>query len=93
MKSLSHVRPSATPWTAAHQTPRSMGVSRQEYWSGLLLPSTVLGQVSSKTNSETDDCLKEFYLRVSSGTALEMNDGISDLFYLSLSKMLLLFSH
>ena len=28
-----------TPWTAAHQAPPSMGVSRQEYWSGLPLPS------------------------------------------------------
>ena len=32
-KSLSRVRPSATPWTAAHQAPPSMGFSRQEYWS------------------------------------------------------------
>ena len=30
---------SATPWTAASQTPLSMGFSRQEYWSGLPLPS------------------------------------------------------
>ena len=29
----------ATPWTAAHQAPPSMGFSRQEYWSGLPLPS------------------------------------------------------
>ena len=27
----------ATPWTAAHQAPLSMGFSRQEYWSGLPL--------------------------------------------------------
>ena len=27
------------PWTAAHQTPLSMGFSRQEYWSGMPLPS------------------------------------------------------
>ena len=27
------------PWTAAHQVPPSMGFSRQEYWSGLPLPS------------------------------------------------------
>ena len=27
------------PWTAAHQTPPSMGFSRQEYWSGVPLPS------------------------------------------------------
>ena len=29
----------ATPWTAAYQAPPSMGVSRQEYWSRLPLPS------------------------------------------------------
>ena len=29
----------ATPWTAAHQAPPSMGFSRQEYWSGLPFPS------------------------------------------------------
>ena len=39
VKPLSHVRPSATPWTAAHQAPPSMGFSRQEYWSGAPLPS------------------------------------------------------
>ena len=30
----------ATPWTAAHQAPRSMGFSRQEYWSGVPLDYT-----------------------------------------------------
>ena len=39
MKSLSHARLSATPWTAAYQVPPSMGFSRQEYWSGVPLPS------------------------------------------------------
>ena len=39
MKSLSHVRLLATPWTAAHQAPPSTGFSRQEYWSGVPLPS------------------------------------------------------
>ena len=29
-----------TPWTIAQQTPLSMGFPRQEYWSGLLFPST-----------------------------------------------------
>ena len=28
-----------TPWTAAYQAPQLMGISRQEYWSGLPLPS------------------------------------------------------
>ena len=39
VKSFSRVQPSATPWTAAFQAPPSMGFSRQEYWSGLPLPS------------------------------------------------------
>ena len=38
VKSLSCVRLLATPWTAAHQAPPSMGFSRQEYWSGVPLP-------------------------------------------------------
>ena len=38
-KSLSGVRLLATPWTAAYQAPLSMGFSRQEYWSGVPLPS------------------------------------------------------
>ena len=29
----------ATPWTAAYQAPPPMGFSRQEYWSGVPLPS------------------------------------------------------
>ena len=41
VKSLSHVRLLATPWTAAYQAPQSMGFSRQEYWSGLPLPSPI----------------------------------------------------
>ena len=36
---LSRVWHSETPWTAAHQTPLSMGFPRQEYWSGLPCPS------------------------------------------------------
>ena len=39
VKSLSRVRLLATPWTAAHQAPPSMGFARQEYWSGVPSPS------------------------------------------------------
>ena len=39
VKSLSRARLLVTPWTAAYQVPPSMGFSRQEYWSGLSLPS------------------------------------------------------
>ena len=40
VKSLSRVQLLATPWTAAHQAPLSMGFSRQEYWSGVPLLGT-----------------------------------------------------
>ena len=39
VKSLSRVRLLATPWTAAYQASPSMGFSRQQYWSGVPLPS------------------------------------------------------
>ena len=39
VKSLSCVQLLAIPWTAASQAPLSMGFSRQEYWSGVPLPS------------------------------------------------------
>ena len=42
VKSLSSVRLLATPWTAAYHAPLSMGFSRQEYWSGVPLPSPIL---------------------------------------------------
>ena len=39
VKSLSRVWLFATTWTAAYQAPPSVGFSRQEYWSGVPLPS------------------------------------------------------
>ena len=39
VKSLSRIQLLATPWTAAYQAPPSMGFFRQEYWSGVPLPS------------------------------------------------------
>ena len=44
VKSLSRVQLLATPWTAAYQAPPSTGFSRQEYWSGVLLPSPKVAQ-------------------------------------------------
>ena len=46
VKSLSRVRLLATPWTAAYQAPPSMGFSRQEYWSGVPLPSPYMQSTS-----------------------------------------------
>ena len=42
VKSFSRVPLLATPWTAAYQAPPSMGFSRQEYWSGVPLPSPLM---------------------------------------------------
>ena len=41
VKSISRVGLLATPWSAAYQAPLPMGFSRQEYWSGLPLPSPI----------------------------------------------------
>ena len=53
LKSLSRIRLVATPWTAAHQAPPSIGFSRQEYLSGVPLPFPV--GASSPGISVTDD--------------------------------------
>ena len=42
VKSLGCVRLLATSWTTAQQVPLSMGFSRQEYWSGVPLPSLIM---------------------------------------------------
>ena len=42
VKLLSRVQLFTTPWTAAYQAPPSMGCSKQEYWSGLPLPSPII---------------------------------------------------
>ena len=47
VKSLSRVRLSATPWTAAHQAPLSMGLSRQEGGSCLIPPGYLFTALSN----------------------------------------------
>ena len=54
VKSLSHVRPFMTAWTAADQAPLAMGFSRQEYWSGVPLPSPKVKQESEKAGLALD---------------------------------------
>ena len=51
MKSLSRVQLLATPWTAAYQVPPSVGFSRQEYWSGVSLPSPGVGCGRAQTSA------------------------------------------
>ena len=47
---LSRVWPLATPWTAAYQAPPSLWFPRQEYWSGVPLPSPYILLRPSKNN-------------------------------------------
>ena len=55
---LSRVRLLVTPRTAAYQAPPSMGFSRQEYWSGMPLPSPclVIRQFSLQFSKESPHC-------------------------------------
>ena len=64
VKSLSHVQLLATPWIAAYQAPPSIGFSRQEYWSGVPLPSPGRGQSFVHFTSWS---YYHFYLRMKTG--------------------------
>ena len=60
VKSLSRVQLFTNPWTAAHQALPSMGFSRQEYWSGVPLPSPVIGiDLQEKKKKKTVSKLQE----------------------------------
>ena len=48
---FSHVQLCATPQTAAHEAPPSLGFSRQEHWSGLPFPSPMRGSESEVAQS------------------------------------------
>ena len=78
VKSLSHVWLFATPWTAAYQAPLSMGFSRQEYWSGVPLPSPIISIRVNKIICE---------LRLAKCAFIPRPDNIVDNIILSLMKM------
>ena len=52
VNSLSHVQLFVTPWTLAYQASQSVGFSRQQYWSGVPLPSPSIALVSTKYQHE-----------------------------------------
>ena len=52
VKSLSRVRVFAIPWTVVYQASLSMGFSRQEYWSGVPLPSPTMEYYSAIKRNE-----------------------------------------
>ena len=55
VKSLSPLRLWATPWTTAYRAPPSMGFSRQEYWSGMPLPSPTFHNTPTQKRMENND--------------------------------------
>ena len=63
VKSFSCVRLLATPWTAAYQSPPSMGFSRQEYWSGVPLPSLLnwVGEYKLWAGNNCRNSMKYFF--------------------------------
>ena len=63
VKSFSRVRLVATPWTAALQAPPSMGFSRQEYWSGVPLPSPLTFLWVGKILTPISNCFSPVWLR------------------------------
>ena len=77
VKSLSHARLLATPWTRAYQAPLSMEFSRQEYWSGVPLPSPefpILCPFYYITLSVTRGCFKLVMLNLISWLRLCLPD-------------------
>ena len=74
VKSLSRVQLLATPWTAAHQAPPSMGFSRLEYWSGVPLPSPT---------SLYNDMVINLVLHAHVISNTKCNQGTSDLIFFS----------
>ena len=66
VKSLSPVWLPATPWTAAYQAPPSMGFSRQEYWSGVPLPSNtkLAAYISERTSYSRSPSFRFFCVSV-----------------------------
>ena len=62
VNSLSRVRLITTPWTAAYQAPPSMGFSRQEYWSGVPLPSPKVESLAC-INAKTNVGFRHSYIR------------------------------
>ena len=75
VKSLSHIRLFATPWTVAYQAPPSMGFSRQECWSGLPFPSP--GDLSTQElNPGLPHCRQTLY-RLSHHCEVMMSQSLS----------------
>ena len=76
VKLLSCVQLLATPWTAAHHAPPSMGPSRWEHWSGVPLSSAILVIVVFKCLSEISKSWSFLSLAVLTALSLGGGDGL-----------------
>ena len=87
VKSISCVRLPVTPRTAAYQAPPSMGFSRQEYWSGVPLPSPIIilhapnnhqSRISQSVKRVCKFCLPEnLHTNLQSGSYLGVSPQLS----------------
>ena len=75
VKSLSRVQLLATPWTAAYQAPPSMGFSRQEYWSGVPLPSPIIITISMNFGKSLKETENSHWLQRVFGPVISMRKG------------------
>ena len=76
-KSLSRMRLLATPWTAACQAPPSMGFSRQEYWSGVPLPSPLT------LTDFIQRCLVELVKKLNKNKLIDSDSATNPLYFYS----------
>ena len=67
VKSLGRVQLLATPWTSAYQAPLPMGSSRQDYWSGVPLPSPKTHYMAEFNSSEQQTSAQEVKPAMSKG--------------------------
>ena len=79
VKSLSRVRLLGTPWTAAYQAPLAMEFSRQEYWSGVPLPSPSVPLFLSNLNCSSILLLTNDALFLSRQTAVIVASSMVEL--------------
>ena len=76
---FSRVQLFATPWTVAYQAPLPMGFSRQEYWSGLPLPSPILCEV-----------WHIFWHRIAACGKAQLSGAVSTFLYVHLKQLYIL---
>ena len=77
---FSPVRLCETPWTAACQTPLSVGFSRQEYWSGLPFPSPAytLRKPELKKTHIPQCSLQHYLQQLGHGSNLEVHQQVNE---------------